>query len=262
MKILMLHGYSQNSRTFQRKLRRLAEQLYQTFPDTELVWPEGPLQIHPSDIPGYKPANRDQQLLEGPELRAWFHLRYVQDPPHGLFQSLDMLADILNRDGPFDGVIAFSQGTILAAILASLLEGQTRRDTFHRTLQISPNIMPYPEAFINLKHPPLKFGILYAGRVGTTRYSDWLYEDPPIGTPFCHFVGKWDPMVDHEERDAVLAKLSGSKKSRTIVHAGGHFVPVNGEMVRHVVDFIAKCSSCKDSDATDSAEDSAYEAIE
>jgi fermentation-respiration switch protein FrsA (DUF1100 family) len=172
-----------------------------------------------------------------------------------------MLADILNRDGPFDGVIAFSQGTILAAILASLLEGQTRRDTFHRTLQISPNIMPYPEAFINLKHPPLKFGILYAGRVGTTRYSDWLYEDPPIGTPFCHFVGKWDPMVDHEERDAVLAKLSGSKKSRTIVHAGGHFVPVNGEMVRHVVDFIAKCSSCKDSDATDSAEDSAYEAI-
>lgn len=257
----MLHGYSQNSRTFQRKLRRIAERLYQTFPDTELVWPEGPLQIHPSDIPGYEPANTERQLLEGPELRAWFHLRYVQDPPHGLFQSLDMLADILDRDGPFDGVIAFSQGTILAAILASLLEGQTRRDTFQRTLQISSNIMPYPEAFINLKHPPLKFGILYAGRVGTTRYSDWLYEDPPIDTPFCHFVGKWDPMVDHEERDAVLAKLSGSKESRTIVHAGGHFVPVNDEMVRHVVDFIAKCSSCKDSDATDSAEHSAYEAI-
>ena len=172
-----------------------------------------------------------------------------------------MLADILDREGPFDGVIAFSQGTILAAILASLLECQTRRDAFQRTLQISPNIMPYPEAFINLKHPPLKFGILYAGRVGTTRYSDWLYEDPPIDTPFCHFVGKWDPMVDHEERDAVLAKLSGSKESRTIVHAGGHFVPVSDEMIRHVVDFIAKCSSCKDSDATDSAEDSAYEAI-
>ena len=258
MKILMLHGYSQNSRTFQRKLRRLAERLYQTFPDTELVWPEGPLQIHPSDIPGYEPANHDRQLVEGPELRAWFHLRYVQDPPHGLFQSLDMLADILDREGPFDGVIAFSQGTILAAILASLLEGQTRRDAFQRTLQISPNIMPYPEAFINLKHPPLKFGILYAGRVGTTRYSDWLYEDPLIDTPFCHFVGKWDPMVDHEERDAVLAKLSGSKQSRTIVHAGGHFVPVNDEMVRHVVDFVAKCSSrMHHSDGSGSSEDNA-----
>lgn len=257
----MLHGYSQNSRTFQRKLRRLAERLYQTFPNTELVWPEGPLQIHPSDIPGYQPANNERQPHEGPELRAWFQLRYVQDPPHGLFQSLDMLAEILKRDGPFDGVIAFSQGTILAAILASLLEGQTRVDAFHRASQISPHIMPYPDTFINLRHPPFKFGILYAGRVGTTRYSDWLYEDPLIDTPFCHFVGKWDPMVDHEERDAVLAKLSGSKESRTIVHVGGHFVPVNDEMVGHVVDFIFKCSNSTTSDSSDSAEDSAYEAV-
>jgi dihydrofolate reductase len=172
-----------------------------------------------------------------------------------------MLAEILKRDGPFDGVIAFSQGTILAAILASLLEGQTRVDAFHRASQISPAIMPYPDTFINLRHPPFKFGILYAGRVGTTRYSDWLYEDPLIDTPFCHFVGKWDPMVDHEERDAVLAKLSGSKESRTIVHVGGHFVPVNDEMVGHVVDFIAKCSNSTTSDSSDSAEDSAYEAI-
>jgi hypothetical protein len=257
----MLHGYSQNSRAFQRKLRRLVERLYQTFPNTELVWPEGPLQIHPSDIPGYQPANNERQSHEGPELRAWFQLRYVQDPPHGLFQSLDMLAEILKRDGPFDGVIAFSQGTILAAILASLLEGQTRVDAFHRASQISPDIMPYPDTFINLRHPPLKFGILYAGRVGTTRYSDWLYEDPLIDTPFCHFVGKWDPMVDHEERDAVLAKLSGSKESRTIVHVGGHFVPVNDEMVRHVVDFIAKCSNSTTSESSDSADDSAYEAV-
>jgi hypothetical protein len=248
MKILMLHGYSQNSRTFQRKLRKLAERLYQTFPSTELVWPEGPLQLHTSDIPGCEFMSNERQLLDGPELRAWFHLRYVQDPPHGLFQSLDLLARILERDGPFDGIIAFSQGTILAAILASLLQGKTRLDAFQRTLQNSPNIMPYPKAFINLKHPPLKFGILYAGRVGTTCYSDWLYKDPPIDTPFCHFVGKWDPMVDHEERDAVLAKLSAGKKSRTIVHTGGHFVPVDDEMVKHVVDFIADCGNRVDSD--------------
>ena len=252
MKILMLHGYSQNSCTFQRKLRRLAERLHQAFPNTELVWPEGPLHLHASDIPGYEPVKTERHLHEGPELRAWFHLRYVQDPPHGLLQSLDLLAEILERDGPFDGVIAFSQGTILAAILASLLHGQARLDAFQRALQISPHIMPYPETFINLRHPPFKFGILYAGRVGTTRYSNWLYEDPPIDTPFCHFVGKWDPMVDHEERDAVLAKLSGSKESRTIVHVGGHFVPVNDKMVGHVVDFIAKCSNRKHSDGSDS----------
>jgi hypothetical protein len=172
-----------------------------------------------------------------------------------------MLAGILERDGPFDGVIAFSQGTVLAAILASLLQGEPRSDACQRALRTSPDAMPYPEAFINLEHPPLKFGILYAGRVGTTRYSDWLYEDPPIDTPFCHFVGKWDPMVDHEERDAVLAKLSAGKKSRAIVHAGGHFVPVDDDMVQHVVHFIADCSKCVDSDVPGSSGDGAFEAV-
>lgn len=261
MKILMLHGYSQNSVTFRTKLRRLEERLHQTFPNTELVWPEGPLQLNPSDVPGCEYASSERQKLEGPELRAWFHLRYVQDPPHGLFQSLDMLAEVLERDGPFDGVIAFSQGTILAAILASLLQGETRLEAFQRTVQTSPEIMPYPEAFMKLQHPPLKFGIMYAGRVGTTSYSDWLYENPPIDTPFCHFVGRWDPMVDHEERDAVLTKLSSSPDSRTIVHAGGHFVPVDDMNTDHVLDFLAQCSNRTSSSGGGSTGDGAYGAV-
>jgi hypothetical protein len=252
MKILMLHGYSQNSGTFQRKLRRLEERLRKSFPDTELIWPEGPLQLHPSDVPGYDLASDDRLGLQGPELRAWFHLRYVQDPPHGLFQSIDMLAEVLERDGPFDGVIAFSQGTILAAILASLLQGQTRLDAFQRTIQTSPVVMPYPEVFTKITHPPFKFGIMYAGRVGRTRYSDWIYENPPIDTPFCHFFGKWDPMVDHEERDAVLAKLSSRPESRTIVHAGGHFVPVDDVNNGFVVEFVAECSDRGGSDGSGS----------
>ena len=243
----MLHGYSQNSGTFRRKLRRLDERLHATFPDTELIWPEGPLRLDPFDVPGYGLAcNYERHYTDGPELRAWFDLRNVQDLPRGLWQSLDMLAEVLQRDGPFDGVIAFSQGTVLAALLASLLQGKTRHDAFRRAQQqtsANVNIMPYPEAFLKVQHPPLKFGILYAGRVGSGSYSDWLYADPPIDTPFCHFVGRWDPMVDHEERDAVLAKLSAGRGSRTIVHSGGHFVPVDDANIDHVLRFIAERSS-------------------
>lgn len=150
-----------------------------------------------------------------------------------------MLAEVVNRDGPFDGVVAFSQGTVMAAMLASLLQGKVRREAYEKALQTSANIMPYPEAFLKIQHPPLKFGITYAGRVGRTSYYDWLYESPAIDTPFCHFVGFWDPMVDHEERDAVLAKLSSSALSTTIVHFGGHFVPSDNDNNDRVVDFIS-----------------------
>lgn len=240
----MLHGYSQNGATFQRKLRRLVERLRKTYPGAELIWPEGPILLDPSDVPGCDLAyEHERHLVDGPELRAWFDLRYVQNPPSGLMHSLDMLAGVLQRDGPFDGVIAFSQGTVMAALLASLLQGQARYDAFSRALQTKANVMPYPEAFLKLQHPPFKFGVLYAGRVGMGSYYDWLYNDPPIDTPFCHFVGKWDPMVDPEERDRVLRTLSAGHGSKTIVHNGGHFVPVDDASTAHVVEFIAKTVS-------------------
>jgi hypothetical protein len=249
MKVLMLHGFTQNSWTFQRKLRRLTERLHKTFPDTELVWPEGQILLNPSDIPG---TNYERQTVEGPEIRAWFHLQNMEaleDPKSGLLEGINMLVEVLQREGPFDGVIGFSQGTVLAAILASLLQGKTRLDAFQRAGQTYPHIMPYPEAFTKIRHPPFKFGILYAGRVlasPTTVFFDWLYEDPPIDTSFCHFVGKWDPMVDHHEREAVLTRLCGGQ-SRTITHGGGHFVPVDDGAISHVVDFIVECSNRIDS---------------
>ena len=120
MKILMLHGYAQNSDTFQRKMRRLEERLRTTFPNTEFTWPEGALRLRVDDIPGHD--TQPQHSTLNPDLRAWFHLRYVQDPPHGLFESLDLIAGVLEREGPFDGIVAFSQGTVLAAMVASRLQ--------------------------------------------------------------------------------------------------------------------------------------------
>ena len=75
MKILMLHGYAQNSDTFQRKMRRLEERLRTTFPNTEFAWPEGALRLQVSDITGHDGEQQHQNTLS-PDLRAWFHLRY------------------------------------------------------------------------------------------------------------------------------------------------------------------------------------------
>jgi hypothetical protein len=122
MKILMLHGYAQNSDTFQRKMRRLEERLRATFPNTEFAWPEGALRLQVSDIIGHDGEQQQHSNTLSPDLLAWFHLRYVLDPPHGFFESLGLIAGVLEHEGPFDGVVAFSQGTVLAAMVASMLQ--------------------------------------------------------------------------------------------------------------------------------------------
>lgn len=243
MKILMLHGYAQNATTFRLKLRRLEEGILKAHPDTQFVYPNAPIRLRASDVPGCEglSTNGHEDDSDGLELRAWFQLRYVQDPPCGLSQSLGELARVLQSQVPFDGVVAFSQGTVVAAMVASLLQGESRWDAYVKALGISSSIMAYPEAFLGLRHPPLKFGVLYAGRVGKASYYDWIYKAPRVETPFCHIVGSWDPLVEHDERDAVLEKLQGSGRSVVVVHGGGHFVPTDGRNVDCVVKFVGEC---------------------
>lgn len=240
----MLHGYAQNGEIYRYKLRKLEMRLCKAFPDATFTWPNGPLKLSASDVPDYEPSHcGSSQDPDSLELRAWFHLRYVQDPPLGLRESLRMLAHVLRHEGPFDGVIAFSQGTVVAAMVASLLQRKSRRRAYEKALKLSPKIMSYPDEYSDLQHPPFKFGVLHAGRVGRSSYYDWLYESPQIQTPFCHFVGLWDPMVDHDERAAVLEKLAAGEGSLVIVHAGGHFVPTDDDNCDRVVDFVGECTT-------------------
>lgn len=234
----MLHGYAQNGDTFRRKTSKLVESIRESYPDAQFCWPDGPIELRTSDIPGFGARSYGDSGQDGPRLRAWFHLRYVANPPSGLSESLTVIADLLQRDGPFDGVVAFSQGTLLAGMVASLLDGEGR-EAAHRKASNGPTIVfPYPLAFRALEHPPFKFGVFYATRVGQGQHYQWLYDNPKISTPFCLVSGRWDPMVEAEEHHATVGKLSNGRPCLTLEHAGGHFVPTDCQNIRRVLDFI------------------------
>lgn len=241
MKILMLHGYAQSGDTFRRKARRLEKKLKQTNPSAIFFYLNGPIKLQINDIPGSKSADFAQSDVAGHDMRAWFDLRVVRNPPKGLHQSLALLAAVLEAQGPFDGIVAFSQGTVVGAMVASLLQGATRYNAYEAALKQSHDIFKYPEAYLHISHPPFKFALFYASRVGMGAYSDWMYRCPVVETPFCHFFGQLDPMVSHEERDEVTAKLCGSEGSRMIIHVGGHFVPTDNNSINHASRFVEDC---------------------
>lgn len=253
MKVLVFHGYTQSGPFFQRKTLRLQKHLQKAFPGTAFVFPTAPVQLKPSDLTD----GRHEKVLSGDsdvgalpdilqrsspgddvENYAWFKLHHTQEPPDGLLQSLNMLADVLKKEGPFDGVIGFSQGSALAGLIASLLEGPARREAFKRHLALYPTSFPYPEPFKNLKHPPLKFGVTYGTYMGLGKTYSAFYEDPLIETPFCHFQGLYDPVVGTEMREAVKNARIGSNRCYRIVHPGAHIVPLDLPYMDAVVDLI------------------------
>lgn len=156
---------------------------------------------------------------------------------------------MLKEEGPFDGIIGFSQGAALAAMVGSLLDGgSSRREAFahfSNTKEGESGVsgFPFPESFAELDHPPLKFAICYSGfRSPGPRYRAF-YENPPIQTPVLHVLGSLDAVVDEGRSRALVEACEGDqeKLGRVVWHPGGHFLPSQRAYLDAAVVFIKGC---------------------
>lgn len=244
MRLLMIHGYAQNDDIFRAKSRRFSAYMHTTYPHAELIWAGGPLHLHPDDIAETsedEEGQEDQPILD---FRAWFYQHVPGRSLEGLSKSLSYLAELLQTRGPFDGVVGFSQGSVMAVILASLLQGDTRRRAYEALPRSSDPTMPYPAAFSHLAHPPLKFGILFCPGLLRIAGMEWLWEDPGLSTPFCRFVGSWDTVVSDIQRETVL-EMTATKGSVTVMHRGGHCLPTSESFSKHLPSFFASVPGLK-----------------
>ncbi|KIX04953.1 40S ribosomal protein S27 [Rhinocladiella mackenziei CBS 650.93] len=246
IKILMLHGYTQNGPLFHAKTRAMEKHLQKVFPGASLSYPTGPLHLKPSDVPGWD--TRTSEDPDNTEAYGWWRRSDISDPPEyvGLERGLESVARILVSEGPFDGVIGFSQGAALAAMLASLLEGESRKQAFQKAQSLSPLAIPYPSSFEGLNHSPLKFCAAYCGfRAPGERYRGF-YEDPPIQTPVCHFIGSLDTVVDETRTQALVDASGGAEMTQVVTHPGGHFVPSGKQYLDIVAAFIKQKMASQD----------------
>lgn len=160
----------------------------------------------------------------------------------GLQDGLSRVAPTIRDDGPFDGVIGFSQGACAAAMVASLLEpGRQKAFVSAATSQDVERVEPFPESF-HVFHADgdagsqgqLKFAIIYSGFMAPgPRYSGFY--DPPIKTPTLHFLGTLDGVVEEARSRALIERCVGA---RVAVHPGGHFLPSQRPWLDAAVGFV------------------------
>ena len=267
----MLHGYTRSGPIFYAKTRALQKHLQKSFRHraVTLSYPSGPIALNPADIPDFEPpydAASTPDVDQGPEFFAWWRRSDTAEPPDyvGIENGLATVARVLSEEGPFDGVVGFSQGAALAAMLASLLD-PNRRSAFesfstnqeevaavvdHATSAAAPAAtqqkpwgIPFPSSFDGLNHPPLKFAVCYSGfRAPGARYCAF-YERPKIQTPILHVLGSLDTIVD-EGRSKVLIDACGGdpeQEGKVIRHPGGHIVPSQRPYLDALVRFINDC---------------------
>lgn len=243
LKILMLHGYTQNGPLFHAKTRAMEKYLDKIFPGISLSYPTAPLQLKPRDVPGFQPSSEGES--DSIEAYGWWRRLETSDPPEyqGLDRCLESVAKILESEGPFDGVMGFSQGAALAAMVASLLERPSRKEAFRKAQEKSKFAMQYPGVFDNLEHPPLKFCAAYCGfRAPGERYAAF-YEGPNIQTPMCHIIGSLDTVVEEARTQALVDAAGGAEKTQVVVHPGGHFVASGKQYLGTIAAFIKQTTT-------------------
>ena len=208
LRILMLHGYRQSESAFRERSGGLRKGLKNyadfVFCEAPHIIPNGEAQNETQEEKGwwFSKADKSYDAIE------------KTDCDLGFEQTLDYINKVFEEKGPFDGILGFSQGACLAAILCKLATSENERYKFIR----------------------FKFGIIIAGFMsGQVQHE--IYYDNKINMPTLHVIGKTDKVIPFELSNKLTDFFT---EPSVYVHEAGHFIPVNAESKAAFVAFLEK----------------------
>jgi len=212
LRILCIHGYRQNSKTFREKLGSFRK-LVSKHALLEFV-------TAPNIIPSDNPDEQEQYGWWFSQADQSFDAHENSTCDLGFNDSLRIVEEALAKgiDGEqFDGVLAFSQGASLAAHLCVLQQNGNLGTNF-------------------------KFCILVAGFVSRTLQHRELFlalqqSGECVIIPTLHVFGDTDKVIEKDMSEDMLQFFASPDIIR---HPGGHFVPATGEHKKGFPVFLEK----------------------
>lgn len=200
LKILCLHGYRQDAESFRTKCRPI-QKATKNFADFLFLTAPTPI--------GGKDRERGWWISR-PNFLKDVHEPEFQD--EHFEQALRLVSDIVESEGPFDGILAFSQGACFASYILRL----------------------GGKVFGDYDGVHFDFAVLFSGY--ESRYTRHLH-DATIDVPALHYYGLTDKIIP-AEKSIEFEKMFSDLESHE--HEGGHVLPVTGDPKKIIVDFIKK----------------------
>ncbi|KAI1379227.1 serine hydrolase FSH [Hypoxylon crocopeplum] len=189
MKFLCLHGYQQSAAIMQSETSFLKGLLEQTIgEEVNLFYLSAP-------FPSVPTASNE------PTYAWWPNNPTATD----VIAPFGYISNILDKEGPFDGIVGFSQGGSVSSLIAAFLERPR----------------PARPSNFTTAHGPVKLVVSYSGyHEDDARVQK--YYTPKIKTPILHFISSTDPVVA-EDRCFRLVKRCEDPDDRVIVYQGSGF---------------------------------------
>jgi len=194
LKILALHGFRQNGSVFRSRTRKLREALADI---AEFTYVTSPIHYSPQGDTRAATLAAFGEIPEYPMQRVWWLSSEDNVDYEGFDASVAYLEAVFRDQGPFDGVIGFSQGGTLGAVLAAML--------------------PHPAI-------SLRFAVCISSFPSRARAHAKYVQPGSVALPSLHVLGLDDILVT-PDRSIKLYEAFDPTSARLVKHGGGHFVP-------------------------------------
>jgi predicted esterase len=227
LRILCLHGFTSNGNVHAHQLKSLTSRLSSHF---VFIFPDGPHAVDVTRSLGnnatatawseYVSANSSSGH------RAWW---FAKDPKpernepggfSGLEKSLDVIGEVMEKEGPVHAIWGFSQGACFAGMLVALLSEQSRGHELRSRL---PHSQGTPSA-----------GIFFSGFRARFPQYDGVYVHG-IQVPTLHVLGRKDVIVSTERSESLMEVC---QEPGLLKHTGGHDIPSSEEDEQVIIQFL------------------------
>ncbi|KAH6629977.1 serine hydrolase FSH [Chaetomium sp. MPI-SDFR-AT-0129] len=242
VRILMLHGYTQSGPNFAAKTGALRKKLAPLFAARN----QEPIFIYPTaPLPAQVDETASTDVLDA---WAWWRRNDATGEYDGIDKGMAVVAEVLERarldaaceegndSGGIEGVIGFSQGGCMAALLAAALERPHSPFGGSKLAAHEGWVKAVQTAHGGGQDKPLKFAVVCGGFRAAPRDLQRLYA-PKVKTPVMHCIGTVDTVVA-EDRSMELVRQC--EEEVVYLHPGAHFVPIDKAFTMTLAGFIFK----------------------
>ncbi|NP_001123268.1 candidate tumor suppressor in ovarian cancer 2 [Nasonia vitripennis] len=200
LKILAIHGYRQSDKVFSAKLGSLRKSFKK---EIDFVFIKAPHKVPPIEESDWDKEEANENKEDTEQFGWWFNTEdkvfKAVEPSNlsvGFEESVQLVEKTFEEQGPFDGLIGFSQGGSFVSILCAMQQKKILPIRFH-------------------------FAIIVSGFKSLCKPHE-IYYDEKLLLPTLHVFGDGDKVIPTKmARD--LSNVFTNKQE--IVHEGGHYVP-------------------------------------
>jgi predicted esterase len=203
--LLAFHGFTLNGELMRQRLEPFIQEWE---PELDLVAPDAPHPCSPQTVEAMR------QLMRGMETPAphlcWWNASSDASVYEGLDRTLLVVREEMERRAPI-GVLGFSQGAMLAAVIAAL---SARSEV-----------------------PAIRFAVLIAGATPRAKALQPLFERP-IDVPSLHVYGDRDLFAGANA--ARLAEHFDPSSRSVHIWPGSHVIPTRGAAAQEISTFVRR----------------------